>query len=313
MSNRKTKPYKSLSCIKTPGGKKYLRTKLWAMAPKHRTYLEPFAGGLEMLLGRNPEDPRFFLSSKLDDQGVSEIVCEAGPELSNFWQVMRDQALFPSFQRATQATGVNEKLWAALRPPVKEETLIELSGTKSLKSARAWAMYVRCRMSMMGLGKTFCPLTTARLRRSVQELASSWVNSVDQLDLVHMRLYPVCVIAGDGIEASQKFNDPAVFQYLDPPYPHVARSSEQMYEEEMTIEQHEMLLKFLTSSGCQARVMLSTYANELYSSYLDNKRNWRCIKIDVHHSMHKVERGGKKAKKQELVYVNYPESEEVGD
>jgi DNA adenine methylase len=60
------------SPLKWHGGKRYLAKRLVAMMPPHLHYVEPFAGGLSVLLAKDPE-------------GVSEVVNDLDGELSNFW------------------------------------------------------------------------------------------------------------------------------------------------------------------------------------------------------------------------------------
>lgn len=63
--------------LKTHGGKYYLATKIVALIPKHTRYLEPYAGGLSVLLAKPYE-------------GISEYVNDLNGELTNFWRVLRD-------------------------------------------------------------------------------------------------------------------------------------------------------------------------------------------------------------------------------
>src|SRR5215213_9321604 len=67
--------------LKWHGGKAYLASKIVAMMPSHLHYVEPFAGGLSVLLAKDPE-------------GVSEVVNDLNGGLSNFWHVLRDDARF---------------------------------------------------------------------------------------------------------------------------------------------------------------------------------------------------------------------------
>ena len=60
-----------------------------------------------------------------------------------------------------------------------------------------------------------------------------------------------------------------VFIYLDPPYPKATRkSNKDLYNHEMTIEQHMKLLCAVRHLQDDCFVMISSYPNELYDSYL---------------------------------------------
>src|SRR5262245_49703871 len=88
--------------IKWHGGKGAFHGKLanWIvglMAP-HRHFVEPFAGGLAVLLAKDPE-------------GISEVVNDLNAHLTNFWRVLRDKDTFPVFLRQVQATPFSETEW----------------------------------------------------------------------------------------------------------------------------------------------------------------------------------------------------------
>src|SRR5260370_12808946 len=57
--------------LKWHGGKHYLASRIVALMPPHLHYVEPFAGGLAVVLARDPDDPA---SSLPPHKGVSESV-----------------------------------------------------------------------------------------------------------------------------------------------------------------------------------------------------------------------------------------------
>ena len=59
------------------GGKSRLAAQIAAMLPEHRQYVEPFAGGLSVLLAKRP--------SRL------ETVSDIDGDLMVFWRMLRDQ------------------------------------------------------------------------------------------------------------------------------------------------------------------------------------------------------------------------------
>ena len=61
--------------LKTHGGKHYLAQKIIALMPAHTHFVEPYAGGLAVLLAKDPE-------------GVSEVVNDLDGNITNFWQVL---------------------------------------------------------------------------------------------------------------------------------------------------------------------------------------------------------------------------------
>ena len=84
--------------LKTHGGKHYLAQKIIALMPPHTHFVEPFAGGLAVLLAKECE-------------GISEVVNDLDGNFTNFWQVLQDESLFAEFQRRVQAIPFSEVQW----------------------------------------------------------------------------------------------------------------------------------------------------------------------------------------------------------
>jgi DNA adenine methylase len=72
--------------LKWHGGKHYLASRIVALMPPHLHYVEPFAGGLAVLLARDPDDPDKWMPPH---KGVSEVVNDLDGRLINFWRVLR--------------------------------------------------------------------------------------------------------------------------------------------------------------------------------------------------------------------------------
>src|SRR5712692_646888 len=89
ISNRITPP------LKWHGGKWYLAPKIVALMPPHTHYVEPFAGGLSVLLAKDPE-------------GVSEVANDINGHLSNFWRVLQREDEFSRFRRILEAMPFSE-------------------------------------------------------------------------------------------------------------------------------------------------------------------------------------------------------------
>lgn len=93
--------------LKWFGGKFYLAPHIVAMMPRHRHYVEPFAGGLAVLLERDPNDERLWI----DGGGVSEVVNDLNQDLVTFWRVIADQTTFAVFKRRYEATPLGRRIW----------------------------------------------------------------------------------------------------------------------------------------------------------------------------------------------------------
>jgi DNA adenine methylase len=84
--------------LKWHGGKHYLASRIIGLMPPHRNYVEPYAGGLSVLLTKNPD-------------GVSEMANDLNGELTNFWRVLQREDDFNRFKRIIDAVPFSELEW----------------------------------------------------------------------------------------------------------------------------------------------------------------------------------------------------------
>ncbi|MBL8796669.1 MAG: DNA adenine methylase [Planctomycetia bacterium] len=273
-------PYRRIaSPLKWHGGKSYLATKIVELMPPHRTYLEPYAGGLSVLLAKDPDN-------------TSEIVNDLNRHLSNFHSVLADQERFPAFHRIVKNILFSEVAW--------EESRGSLDKPCDDSVKRAVDFFVCCRQSLAGRMDSFAPITQRRLRRRMNEQASAWCSAVDGLPLVHERFRGVVVLNQEATAVLTKYDDSDVVAYLDPPYPPESRVSPEVYEHEMTLQQHEELLDVV--QACKAKILLSSYPNDLYEQRLKNNKEWHQHTFDVPNHASGLR---KKERKQEVVWTNF--------
>ena len=143
--------------LKWWGGKHYLAKDFIAIMPRHLHYIEPYAGGLAVLLEKDPFDKSKFWGSKGYEQGVSEVVNDINRELTNFWQVLQREDTFAAFRRRIEATPFSQVEWRnaeARQHPVAD-----------LDVEAAVAFFVRCRQSRAGGFNAFATLSRNRTRR----------------------------------------------------------------------------------------------------------------------------------------------------
>src|SRR5262249_36809918 len=126
--------------------------------------------------------------------------------------------------------------------------------------------FIRCRQSLAGRMGCFAPLSRTRTRRRMNEQASAWLNAVDGLPAVHARLRRVAILNHDALDVIRQQDGPATLVYLDPPYLGETRTSDNVYDREMTEDQHVELLD--TVRECRGRVLLSGYPSGLYNRRL---------------------------------------------
>lgn len=259
--------------LKWHGGKYYMADKIVAMMPPHIHYVEPYAGGLSVLLAKSYE-------------GISEVVNDLNGDLTNFWRVLQNEESFRKFHRRLEAIPFSEREW--ISDGVEEGSDLV---------TKAVSFFVLCRQSLAGRMDAFASLSRTRTRRGMNEQASAWLNAVEGLPLVHARLKRIVVLNRDALEVIKQQDGKDTLFYLDPPYLPETRASKDVYQYEMTKEQHLKLLKMVKK--CRGRVMLSGYRSEMYS---DELCDWYQHEFTV---PNQAAGGDTKRKMVEVVWCNF--------
>lgn len=162
----------------------------------------------------------------------------------------------------------------------------------------AVAAYIRKRMSRGGMGSTFGWST--RLRNNLPGDLNSWLTSIDNLKTVNKRLQSITLLNYDAL-AYIKFHDVIThgktLYYLDPTYVSETRKSKNVYNYEMTLEQHEEMCGLADRS--QNYFAISGYENQYYNKWLSNF-NVHKKEIVNHSGQNK-----KKQKRTECLFVNF--------
>lgn len=264
--------------LKWHGGKHYLAPKIVALMPSHVHYVEPFAGGLAVLLAKDPE-------------GVSEVVNDLHRDLTNFWRVLQDPNTFERFRRIVDATPFSEVVWKDAR-----DGLVSYPDADPVRGA-VW-FFIFCRQSLAGRMTAFTILTRRRVRRGMNAEASAWLSAVDGLPAVHARLRRVAILdSRPALEVIRQQDGPETLFYLDPPYPHETRTATAAYAFEMTRADHQELLDALRY--CQGKVILSGYPSTLYDVAL---KNWTRHTFDLPNN---AAGGKRKRRKMEVLWCNF--------
>jgi DNA adenine methylase len=224
--------------------------------PRHLHYVEPFGGGLPVLLERDPNDAAKWAGTGSGTAGVSEVANDIHARLMTFWRVLRDRDQFPPFVRMCQATPLSRSVW--------EEAHAHAYGKDPVVDA--WAFFVDCRQSRAGSFKGFTSLTRSRTRRGVNGNVSEWLSAVEGLPAVHARLWPVVLENMPAVDLILREDGPDTLYYCDPPYLHITRATTDAYAHEMSEADHRELLRVLL--GVKGKVMLSGYPSPLYDTAL---------------------------------------------
>lgn len=210
--------------------------------------------------------------------------------------MLQDESLFKVFHRRVVNTPFSEVEFKTAQDDLKAGIADTLD--------RAWAFFVVARQSMSGRNDAFAPVSTARLRRGMNEQVSAYYTAVDGLPLVAERMRRVLIVDGPSLKQIKKYDKAGVLMYLDPPYLTTdtdgakIRESADVYQHEMTPEDHAALIEVLKDLK-HARVLLSGYPSKLYDTHL---KGWRreVFKID-----NKASKKLTKDVKDEVVWLNY--------
>jgi DNA adenine methylase len=267
ISNSKVKS-RLRPAVKWHGGKAYLASRIVSMLPDHDAYVEPFAGGLSVLLNK----PR----SRL------EVAGDVDSGLVEFYTTLRDSSVAlidrlrsipytaASFAWALEADGETDPVEAAAR------------------------FLVRNRFSRGGLGKTFA--WSDRLRGGQPGDLNAWETILGELPRIAERLHGVQLDQCDALDLIRHHDGPDTLFYLDPPYLHSTRTARDAYRHELSDQEHSRLLE--TIVGIRGMVVLSGYRSAVYDQTL---RSWERHQFEMpNHSG----QGRTKQRRIEVVWLN---------
>jgi DNA adenine methylase len=254
--------------LKWHGGKNAHQGELarWivSLMPPHLYYVEPFAGGLAVLLARDPGDRRLWWPGLTSDgrkpDGVIETANDLNGDLVNFYRALRDPPRFAWLCRRLDLTLASEAEWEHARDALEAGGALD-------PVERAACLFVYNRLSRQALMKDFVTPSRTRLRGGRNEHVNAWRGAIDGLEAVHRRLQDVLFLNRPALDVIRSEDTPATLFYCDPPYLSETRTARQAYGPfEMSGADHRELLDVLRL--CRGKVMLSGYASPLYDTAL---------------------------------------------
>ncbi len=178
-------------CFPYPGGKTRLLKDILPLIPAHKQYVEPFAGGLAVLLAK----PRCAV----------EVVNDLNKELVNFYRYVRfhPEALMRELERH-------------LCSRADFETMLETPGFTDLQRAVRWYLLKVC--SFGGMSEHF-----GRGKGSYHGFDR--VRHLKAIEAVHERLNRVVIENRDWEEVVTFFDDAETFIFFDPPYVEASKTA----------------------------------------------------------------------------------------
>ncbi len=226
------------SPLKWYGGKTQLAKKLLPLIPKHKTYVEAFAGSAALFFGKDVSDV--------------EVINDLNSGLVNFYRVLRDPEKYSRFEYLVNLTPFSREEFLFCRDTWQ-------SCTHDAEKAYRW--FVMMRQSYGAMGHSFGLAITYGTKGRGSSVGG-YLSAIDRLPEINERLRGVQIENLDFRRLIETYDRPGTFFYLDPPYVHSTRKSTKDYHHEMTDHDHEDLIEILVAM--QGKAMLSGYANPMY-------------------------------------------------
>lgn len=246
----KTKPL-----MRYHGAKWRLASWIISHFPRHNCYVEPFGGSAAVLINKLP-------SSR-------EVYNDRNDEIVTLFNVIRDKDMRTELLRLLTMTPYSRTEFDF----AKERSMAHrdakgriLPGMDSVMVAHK--LLVRSQMGFGSVGgtrgRTGFRLDTARGGTSLQTL---WCEIPQNILDITERLRNVVIENTDAYNVIKHHARPDTLFYLDPPYTLDTRVTHDSYGDyEMTLSEHERLLKLIKSS--EGMFVLSGYDNDLYNDLL---------------------------------------------
>jgi DNA adenine methylase len=217
-----------------------------------------------------------------------EVYNDLDGRITRLFRVMRDDG--EELVRRLKLTGYSEAEFLACLSAGDSEDEIE--------SARR--DFVRWRQSIGGRGDAFS-YTKHRVRRGMADVVSGYLSAIDdELPRIIERLRSVQIMQRPAIEVITDWDSPETLIYADPPYVPSTRKSPDVYDQEMSEQDHCELLEVLLQ--CKGKVILSGYPSSLYDQYLGG---WRVLEFDM---ANHAAGGQEKARTREKLWLNWENS-----
>lgn len=256
------------------GGKTTIAERIVALLPPHEHYVEPYGGGLSVLLAKQ--------------RSRMETVNDLDRDLVLFWRLLRDRTA--DLERVCALTPHSRAEYLAARD-------LDSASDELERARRVWVWLSQSRgggLCRTGWRQFIDPAGTANTAMPgyLAGYVRRFAPVADRLAGVSLE----CLPALDVIDRYGRHD--AVCMYVDPPYLGTVRSPAKYRHEMAGDREHRDLADALHAA--RAAVVLSGYDSPLYRDLYDRAGWWR-------HEIHTATgQGGTWASRTEILWTNRP-------
>lgn len=258
--------------FKMHGGKYYLNSWIIENMPanyEQLDYIEPFCGAANVLINKN--------------QSNLEVISDIDEKIIFIMKALRDSP--EKFIKKIKNTTYSENVFNKSLKNKELEDEFDIAVNE----------FILRRMSRGGMKKNFA--WSERKRGGLPGDVNAWKTISKELFKITKRLEKVIILNKSAFEIIETFNYENALIYADPPYVPDTRISKNVYDNEMTLEEHEKLGNLL--NRFKGKVIISGYPSTLYKKLF---KEWKCIKKKIpNHSSQKKQ----KDIKTECLWVNF--------
>lgn len=258
--------------IKTHGGKNYLSQWIVSHFPENYEkydYVEPYIGGGSVFL------------NKKKSLGV-EVINDLDPNTIQIYHALRDEATY--FIGRLKRIKYCESSYKRVERQKPKDYV-----------GQAIKEFVLRRMSRGGLKNSFA--WSDRKRGGKPGDVNAWDTIIDQLPDISLRIQNTYIFNKHAVEVIRAFDDENALVYADPPYLPETRTTPDIYDYEMSIDDHATLAERLNKF--KGKAIISGYMSQLYKRLY---KDWHCYQKTIanHSSQQK-----KKSTRVEYIWTNY--------
>lgn len=209
---------------------------------KYETYIEPYGGT--------------YIVGLMSEPAKVEIYNDLEQNVYSLYKVISDKELFLQFKEKCDLVFYSEDIRKECKDKLNDENLPIVD--------RAFNFFYVNRTSHNGIGGFSM---NSHVRRGMSKAVSDFLSSIDRLPELHDRLSRVMVTNMDGVKLIDKYSDPNVFIYCDPPYEQSTRTGAR-YKVDMDRQKHEEFLNSVLKS--KSKILISGYDCDLYNVLVEN-------------------------------------------